>query len=938
MSNIYKIKIDGKEIKNLYQGASLIERIDEEFDEFRTVQFASKHAQPYQMGAKVEVIINGVTNYYVVSKDEVDLFARSPLCYSHTIELKEETELLNHRVAEALGFYHAKGKSISVLDAIERYRRIVPFERKDLHETTRLFTVSESLKEKLATKESLPELVLSEGLIFDQLSQISQLVDSVPYLENGELDFIEFNKRGKEIKDSSNIVDIRSYHDLTNYITDVIAFLSNGTIDHVGYSDTPRAFTSPRSEDVVLSDNGSQLILKYPIKEIVRVELVCKVTTSFTADWNETNSFHASASTFATEKYKVVRRGTDYGVFDITNHVVPIQKFRTLSSEVDTTILTKANCLYYSYGSKTIEGVGDTFTRYKLLMNIETNASENLIKSIRKYVGENSISSTDGGPRNYMFRVTYYPLISGRVKMKRPNEDNSVQSDIIVGQSAATVDLGKQGRMLLNLAKRLGHADKTVFRIFENYEKVNLVGDYLSDGYIITAVEHVIYRDYVFSIEQYNKHYNRRSMYVGLNQEPRPFSVSDTVVKRLLNYTEKVVISSEKISRTDSLMTYSGKCKFEEMFKQTHNMSTLDSVAITCYDKEGNKENGSSSIFLPVVANEFGNTLLLSFELESQTSAGDQVTESGDRRTLSPVTYVNSDGGAYYLDLSFGSAAPIIDLAPEYIVDDLPYNNNNVVIGGRTWPRGLKYSDDQVTASNPAGNTFEDYQDFGRNMYYWFQHQRNNYVPKIYYVKSTRKYYRSILLQIDKLAQQPCYEGIYNGEYLDTWAYYEAYEELDPALYRLGIDGSHEKAQNLPEITGSSLDSWISTNDNTRFVLDKNVAEKVAMTYQLSIESDSDDIIIGDYFIKNNHMVTRLSDEFSVWISNEAYGVSESKEAKGEKCDSNIIIGEDHSLMIDYDFESNSLIKAWAIATDDGKLILACNVPVKKVYFNYLNK
>lgn len=940
MSNYYEIKIGNRTIKNLYQGASFIERIDEEFDEFRTIQFASKSNQPYPMGAKAEVKINDKTYYFVVAKDIVELFAREPLCYSHTLELKEETEFLNHRVAESLGFHRMGAKNISILEAIERYRRIVPLERRDLHEETRLFNISESLKEKL--KETLPEIVLSEGLVFDQLSQFSQLVDAVPYIENRELDFVEFNKRGKLITNDRNIVDIRSYHDLTNYITDVVTFISNGTVNHDNYTDTPEAFISPRSEDVVLSDNASQIVLQYPIKDIIKVELVCKISTKYTFNSEEINKFFSDVENYASKQTTVIRRGSEYGAIDITGFVVPIQKYRTLPSEVSNTRLTKANCLYFSYGSNTIEGTGDTYQRFVAFFNIETIVTENLIGSLPTWKGEESISPAANGPRNYIFRVTYHPLMRSRVKMLRSNE--SVPSELLVSQSASTVDLEKQGKLLQNLIKRLGHADKTLFRIFNSYDNVNHVGDYLSDGYIITAVEHVIYRDYVFSIEQYNKHYNRRSMYVGLNQEPRPFLVGDTVVNRSLNYMEKVVISDAVILGTSSLMTDSGKDKFEEMFskdRMTYSTSVLDGVILSSYDMDNKKEGGSEEIFLPLVVNEFGNTILLSFELASQTSAGDCVEEKENKsyQTLASVQYTNSKGGVYYLNVNFGSAHITI---PIEAVDELPYNNNNITIRGRTWPRGVAYDESQVTQDKPGGNTsINDYKE-GYGMYYWFDNQYTNYTSKTYYVKSTKKYYRSYLQQIMKLAQQPYYEGGYNGELFDAWAYYEMFEEVDPALVGSTIQSQLQGAQDFPKGNKRNLDSLISTNEDTRFVVDKNVSEKISMTYQLCVESNSENIIVGDYFIKNNHFITHNSEPLMLWISKEKYEVNDTKVAKGNKAVNDnenvceIILNTDHSLEMNYEFKEDE--KSWAIATEDGKLILACNLPIKKVYFNYLNK
>ncbi len=940
MSNYYEIKIGNRTIKNLYQGASFIERIDEEFDEFRTIQFASKSNQPYPMGAKAEVKINDKTYYFVVAKDTVELFAREPLCYSHTLELKEETELLNHRVAESLGFHRMEAKNVSILEAIERYRRIVPLERRDLHEETRLFNISESLKEKL--KETLPEIVLAEGLAFDQLSQFSQLVDAVPYIENGELDFVEFNKRGKLITNNRNIVDISSYHDLTNYITDVVTFISNGTVNHENYTDTPEAFVSPRSEDIVLSDNASQIVLRYPIKDIIKVELVCKISTKYTFNSEEINKFFSDVENYASKKTTVIRRGSEYGTVDITRFVVPIQKYRTLPSEVSNTRLTKANCLYFSYGSNTIEGTGNTFERYKLIFKTGVNVTENLISSLPTWEGEESISPAADGPRNYIFRVTYHPLVRSRVKMSRRDDESVIPSELIASQSASTVDLEKQGKLLQNLIKRLGHADKTLFRVFNSYNNVNHVGDYLSDGYIITAVEHVIYRDYIFSIEQYNKNYNRRSMFVGLNQEPRPFLVGDTVVNRNLNYMEKVVISDALISGTPSLMTDSGKEKFEEMFikDRTFSTSILDGVILSSYDMDNKKEGGSEEIFLPLVVNEFGNTILLSFELASQTSAGDCVEEkeSESYQTLAPVQYTNSKGGAYYLDVNFGSSHITI---PIEVVDELPYNNNNITIGGRTWPRGVAYDESQVTQAKPGGNTsIYDYKE-GYGMYYWFDNQYTWYAEHastIYYVKSTKKYYRSYLQQLMDTGDQ-----LYpNVGYSKTYAYYEMFEEVDPTLVYSTIQEQLQDAQDIPKGNKRYLNGLISTNEDTRFVIDKNVSEKISMTYQLCVESDSENIIIGEYFIKNNHFIAHNSEPLMLWISKEKYEVNDTKIAKGNKVvndnedELTIILNNDHTLEVNHEFNEEE--KSWAIATEEGKLILACNLPIKKVYFNYLNR
>ena len=85
---------------------------------------------------------------------------------------------------------------------------------------------------------------------------------------------------------------------------------------------------------------------------------------------------------------------------------------------------------------------------------------------------------------------------------------------INVNQSTNLTDNIALGQNMQGLVQRLGQDEKLYTVRFKNYQNVWNIGDYTSDGYIVTKRGISIYNDVVIGNMTLNKNFNRRSQFV----------------------------------------------------------------------------------------------------------------------------------------------------------------------------------------------------------------------------------------------------------------------------------------------------------------------------------------------------------------------------------------------------------------------------------------
>lgn len=939
--NDYTLIVKNQAIEDILPGMSIIKSAN---DDLMTVKccYISKSDTPLDALDNATLSINNKKYEMIVSRENVDIYSIKPLTYLHTLELVEPIAKTRKHVVDSISTYHELDSKQTFLDVLNHVRNIVPVQRKDLFEKTRIFDLNTFSESDLA-KTEFPETSFSANYLFDTLKSIGSIGDAFPKIESKELVFREYNKKGKEIIKNNNIIGVNSNIDSIDYASSLFAYLSNTITNNPQIYPSSATFISARTEQIVVSDNASEIVLSFPIHKLLKVELLCKqkkfsdiIQQCFNSDY--VNRYGLNVMKKEKELgYSIFSGDKDDIILDITKYVVSFEEYATLNEESDYSKKTKRNCLKYNFTSKSIEGVGSTYHTRCLLFDTENSILEELLSSWGTDHNFNNeepqLPILDAVIRKCSFRVTYIPYINPLIVVQDPFT-NKNKAEMIVGQSSNISDLNKQSKYLKNLLKKLGHADKNIIRIFQQYEDCNSPLDYISnENYILTSVESIIFQNYVLEIGQYNKNFNRKSNFTGINQEVRSFDISNNEVLRKVNYQEFVILSfdenkyndsSENSKYYDSILTSDGIA----LFMRTFNQKTSDSIdtAITfaiikTFDKNNNILVEDDGIIFNTIIDTYDNNIFLHFEFPSTISAGERVTNDDTQKynVLDPVRYVDTKAEFYYLDIELRNVKKTSPEGTYMAVENLP----------------------------PLDNPFKGDYVLGTIM---TVEQVANFSPSLYYTNG--KYYKECLSALPKgYLQNTLNEGwsIYDDFY---WKYYktiladdsenlrDSYSEKvsDAMNYPLFKCFDANKTNVLADTNYREKINGIDINIDKRFVVDKKLGERISFTYIVSIVSDNKKIIIGNYFSKYCRLVNSDIPKLFVWLSEELYEDEEKEKAKGILSNINILFEEkglirnpfyNPSISIGINNNTSKIYKSWAIADRSGNLVVASN------YYSY---
>lgn len=933
--NTIEISIENEKIDNILQGFSITERKDDEFDSFQFINCLSNHKEPYDPGKDVMVKINNIKYLFVVNKDSVEIYSKHPTTYLHNIELIEKTAIFDHCLNESITFSSLKANERTLEKYLDRYRNIYPLERKDLHLVSRKLNFSLLEDDK---KIKMPEMKLNYGSVFSQMKQLSSICDSIFKVNSeNEIELDKFNKRGKKIERDDNVVNEKDFYDLMSKNTSIHQFLQTAIPDVESNSLTKSHFKTTRTEEVVATTDNSNVILNYPIEKIIKVEAIVPYSRKndvsvkknnkgyYTIEFNN-NIFepYLHDGHFGLDSVEAFLGIQEYG--KIFYKSVDITEFIFLKEEWDTFDVDKNpdhennyknNTLYYSVGDNQLRNVTDKSAYEQAFGKTDTKYPiEEVLYRKKYFVTKEVLNNSDRSEvfyflpnefplNNLSLRITYIPQISLHTKMSKSCND----FDYLVNQSSDKIEMSKQGMSIKNLLKRMGHSDRTIIRINPSYDEVNHTGDYLEDDYIITNAQHIIFRDYVVSIEQYNKNFNKTALYTSLDQSNRVFAVSDKPTYRDLNYTEYVVVDNNKIEGTKAMIEDIDL--FMSSLKNIAFDHSIEVALIQTYDKNGQALIGKNnqSAILPIVKSTYGNSIIFYFMMKNKTSIGDRKVENaseGTYKVMDPVIYTDKNGEFDSLSFSLCNLNTCCT-----IVEELPYKSDTYYFSFKNYKAINDFSN--------MGNGEE-------------------------FITPDGKLYRRAFVSIVMNGGAPI-------------GYFETFIELDPIDYVFDFNSIDEvitMADNYPIISRESeqeeLNAVISCDKDKALIVKKDAREIISLTYQLQIVSANKNIIIGDYFVKYNHLINNKTPKLKWYQSLKKHSYLETK-----KCLGFPIVNMD-ALGININVEDNFILlkttkdfilmqyRFLELGDEDGNLVLAINTNTSElskglhVYFNFLNK
>lgn len=969
--NHVKIYINNKEVTNILQGFSFTNRKDEEYDSFQFISFAQEDKTPYAAGMNASVYLScenkSIVIDYIVSQDKVSLCSKNPHRYMHEVILEEGTIVLSTKINDTISFTNLDDSKRTLEKYCSRMKKIYPLERESYHETSRELNFQLSDEQKALI---MPEMILNYSNVLEQLKTMFNTIDAIPRINGSKIVLDEFNKKGKFIIDDSNVINENMFLDLASNITGYHSYVNNAVPTHNTYFPNENEFITTRTETTIYDAVAGTIKLNFPIEKIEKVEVIIRVNrdvangassydgVNVTLDSQNNYVLEVpysgrvrakshdgklildSPQTLKDKDVDSITGDTFFKALDITSSVVLEDEYDTLDELDGSTVVKygdltnyKDNTLYYRIGDNHIYGVGFS-EKFSILLTGPTKQTWYLLERLlAKYFGITNKSNefeTNSGDDAYnafvvgvnlntiSFRVSYRPLINPHVKKLKSYKRN----EVVVNQSSNKVELLRYGKSLQNYLNRLGHADKTYIRIHKTVDEINNVGDYLEDNYILTASQHIVFQNYILAVETYNKNFNRTNSYVGVDKTTRTFNLANTPCYRDMNYSEYIVISKtiyRKLGdfwnpRTQSLVKDFGIELFLSSFFNKKVNDPITAVRLKTYDADKNSILKEGTIYYPVARSIYGNSFVFYFQFESSTNAGNSKEKSvvENYMVMSPNIYTDKNGEFEYLDFEF-ITSPKFDKYE--LVDELPNNNDTFY---------NSFNDYNSLTGIPAG------------------------YPK-FYRTSDGQHYEHTYINLKRVS----------GTIKTDYGWFETYIKHNPIdLYRNWREYAFdtEDANRFPLINndynyrtvlGTGLDS------NDKLVVSKDAREIISLTYQLNVVSDDVvDIIVGDKFCENNHLISQFTDEIFVYQTTEKYEIIDKVKCKGSinsdiKLEHVMDPWKFHGLKFFSESGKSLLGYNYALGDSNGNLILAINISnddISKengsfaIWFNFLHE
>lgn len=456
--------------------------------------------------------------------------------------------------------------------------------------------------------------ILYEADVTDGTSGIGLQAKYVVYLGQSGLRLITFDDLNVESEwappgatATDPYGDLITYHEeqsaddyfagLDSYADNVIDNSVNGSIG------LPSPYT-PRCEsgDLAVTDNTIIIETSMPIYSIQKVELFYKG-----------DGFLSVVSK------------------DITPYIFEKSEYDLLTDYQGEFPTAKQYAFYYSQGARNIYGLTLKPEVFDFL-GISQEAQETAAIKVYEAVSGKEFDSATQKVVDFMYRVTYTPIQTRRLKQYRPLVGERPDWDIsYYNQSANTLDAKNLGDNMKFMLLQKGNRLKVItYRLTGDngsiLEQIPKIGQTLN-GAKICQVD-AEYERYSVKVTLWlTEHYNRKSQYVEINAQKRFYEISERQsVLRQLNASYEYRIGKIDPDADKAIISAN---LIESFIKGTTPTTTNNRVAqaiVKMYtEDDGNGEQIGDALLLPVSAIGFGNSISLHFEMTDNYSAGDQV-------------------------------------------------------------------------------------------------------------------------------------------------------------------------------------------------------------------------------------------------------------------------------------------------------------------------
>lgn len=469
-------------------------------------------------------------------------------------------------------------------------------------------------KQREIFSKAAPEFRFSNGRsLWECLREVGQYVHAIPRavhdLTDG-LDYIEFDELGGlERADLSKGTRYGGASTIT--VGDYTAGLEALAANLVNLDDeADGSMTEPfgggymslraATEEVRITEGTGIIKTANPIEKLLKVEV-----GSFTVG------------------------GKTYAGGDITPYIFEKSEYDILSGFSGAYPTSKTYALFYKQGAPNIEGLW-----YKA-----QDAAAGALNAFEDYSITNVITAVTGAPSgilrgldypNLMFRVTYIPSVTARVRAYKPTYDGAFPSVMAHNQSANKLSSRQFGENLRGQLAMMASSSDSMMYMFRRLEDVPKPGTLYDDDNYISSVTARVYHDFVLANITLSTGYNQLGARVEINNAIRQFEIP-AAEDRYTVLEEFCEIGTKTADDANTAMTAALRTEVLRAFSSQSGGKDVSLAEVTTYDEDGNAIT-SKPVALPVISLALGTSLYFGWRFEDNFAAGSKSATGGTMR------------------------------------------------------------------------------------------------------------------------------------------------------------------------------------------------------------------------------------------------------------------------------------------------------------------
>lgn len=546
------------------------------------------------------------------------------LLYRLTLNLKLyiATQIQVARAAVEAPLYTYEDVVNVILDTAETIRDGLDVPR------YRLRYKSEAQRKKF--QEIAPEFRFANGRsLWECLREIGQCVHAIPRaihdLTDG-LDYIEFDELGgTDRADMSKGIRYGGESSVT--VGDYTAGLESLAANLVNLDDEDDGSVSEpfgggymslraATDEARITEGTGIIKTTHAIEKIIKVEL-----GEFTVD-NKT-----------------------YPGGDITPYIFEKSEYDLLSNFEGQYPSSKTYAIFYTQGSHDISGlwykaqdapiaIANAAKQYSIVNILELATGVNIgyfdgLKSIFDSEDEKERKSLKYP--DLMFRVTYIPSVTARVRNYKPTYSGGFPSVLAHNQSANKLSALAFGENLRGQLAMMSSSSDTVMYLFKRLEDIPDPGTLYDDDNYISSVTARVYHDYVLANIALSTGYNELGSRVEINNAIRQFEIP-AAEDRYTILEEFCEIGKKTADDPDTALTDALKAEVLRAFDGQAGGKDVSLAEVVTYDEDG-RTLTEKALALPVISLALGTSLYFGWRFEDNFAAGSKSAtgESGYR-------------------------------------------------------------------------------------------------------------------------------------------------------------------------------------------------------------------------------------------------------------------------------------------------------------------